>query len=680
MAGASVGIMATPLPWKLLDDVSIWTQNWGWIPSLKPGENSFSVNVSKTCPSNVATTIRLVGGRPVRVLPSPAHPLGGGVSAVAVAEVQMLHSPGRVHKPLKRGPDGALVQIQWSEAMELLAAKLTAAKAKTAFISGDETGSTNEVLSAFARALGSEAVFLMPSEGQAAAKAAELAGVDAAFGYDLEGSDYIFAAGANILETWGPAIRNRRVFSAAHPHPVEGAKATMTLVYAGPVQNNTAAVAGSWLAVQPGTEGVLLLGLANQLIARGRTAPAGDFAEFKALVAAFGLEETAKQTGLPKEAITRLVDGLLAAKAPLVIAGGEAGNGAGTILAGFAVNALLGNINKKGGMTLLPEAPTVVAGAASRRELYKRDLAAWLAGKDLPEVLVIHEANPVYALPEPKKTLAALKKIPFKVSFSTMMDETAAASDLVIPIPMGLERVDDLYTPYGFGQSIYCQNRVVVEPAERSLPTAAALLFMAKQLASAKVLAADLGFATFADLLKAKAVAMKGNFDLLMKGQPVLSKETVALGDFSLRPDVLGKALAPRKTGDGLALALFSKLNFGTPKTGFAPFAVKTLRANELEGRDMSVMMNSATAAAKGISAGDRVKLTANGASIGARVALSEGVVPGAVAVSPGFGHTALDAFSQNKGANVMDILSARAEPETGLSAWSQAGIVVTKA
>ena len=680
MAGASVGIMATPLPWKLLDDVSIWTQNWGWIPSLQPGENSFSTNVSKTCPSNVATTIRLVGGRPVRVLPNAKHPLGGGVSAVAVAEVQMLHSPARVNKPLKRGSDGAFVQIPWSEAMELLAAKLTASKAKTAFISGDETGSTNEVISAFARALGSEDVFLMPSEGQAAAKAAELAGVNATFGYDLEGSDYIFAIGANILETWGPAIRNRRVFSAAHPHPVEGAKASMALVYAGPVQNNTAAVAGTWLPVQPGTEGVLLLGIANQLIAKGRIAPAADFAEFRAVVSTYSLEETAKQTGLSKEAIAKVVDGLLAAKAPLVIAGGEAGNGAGNILAGFAVNALLGNINKKGGMTLLPEAPTVVAGATARRELYKRDLAGWLAGKNVPELLVIHEANPVYALPDPKKTLAALKKIPFKVSFSTMMDETVMVSDLVIPIPMGLERVDDVCTPYGFGQNIYCQNRVVVEPQERSLPTAAALLFMAKQLAASKVLAADLGFATFADVLKAKAGAMKGNFDLLMKGQPVISKETVALGDFSLRADVLGKALAPQKSGDGLALALFSKLNFGTPKTGFAPFAVKTVRASELDAGEMSVMMNSATAAAKGFGNGDRVKLAANGSSIGARVALSEGVVPGAIAVSTGFGHTALDVFSQNKGANVMDILSVRAEPETGLSAWSQAGIVVTKA
>ena len=72
MAGASAGIMVTPLPWKLLDDVSIWTQNWGWIPRLQPGPNSFVPVVSKMCPSAVAMQVRLVEGRPVRALPFDA--------------------------------------------------------------------------------------------------------------------------------------------------------------------------------------------------------------------------------------------------------------------------------------------------------------------------------------------------------------------------------------------------------------------------------------------------------------------------------------------------------------------------------------------------------------------------------------------------------------------------------
>ena len=124
MAGASVGVMATPIPWKLLDDVSIWSQNWPWIPSNEKGENSYTYAVSKMCPSGVPMKVRLVGGRPVRVLPVENHPLGGGVTSLAVAEVQMMHSPGRVTRPLKRAPDGGFIEIGWREAADTLLAQL----------------------------------------------------------------------------------------------------------------------------------------------------------------------------------------------------------------------------------------------------------------------------------------------------------------------------------------------------------------------------------------------------------------------------------------------------------------------------------------------------------------------------------------------------------------------------
>jgi hypothetical protein len=36
--GAAVGINLTPLPWKLTDDLSIWTQMWPWTPVPSDGE------------------------------------------------------------------------------------------------------------------------------------------------------------------------------------------------------------------------------------------------------------------------------------------------------------------------------------------------------------------------------------------------------------------------------------------------------------------------------------------------------------------------------------------------------------------------------------------------------------------------------------------------------------------
>ncbi len=675
MAGASAGIMATPLPWKLLDDVSIWTQSWPWIPSNQPGETTYTLAVSKTCPSHAAMKIRLVNGRPVRVLPNPEHPLGGGISSLAVAEVQMLFSPARIQKPMLRSSDGGFKDTDWATAANMLREKLAAAKGKTAFISGDETGSVNEVISAFAKALGSKDVFLMPSEGQCAAKAAELMGLKGQIGYDLENSDYVLAIGANILESWGPVVRNRRIFADSHPHPTAGSKAKVTFAYAGPVQNNTAAVAKPWLPIRPGTETALALGIAQMLIAAGKSAPASDFGAFKDLAAKYTPEETARLTGVSVKQLEAVVQALLEASAPCVIVGSEFSQGAGAapIMAGFAVNALLGNVNRKGGITLIPEAPVVLSGASKRADLYKKDLAAWITGKEKPDLLILHEANPVYALPNPAGVKDALKKIPFKVAFTPFLDETAAECDLVLPTGMGLERIDDVCNPYGFGTGIYCATLPASQPMEDVRNTANALLFFAERLGL------NLGVKLYEDLLKAKAALMKTNFDQLVKGKPVLNEEKAPVDGFAFRADILNKA-GVKNAKDKLGLAVFAKLNLGTANTGIPPYNTKTLRADELTGKDMYVMMNAATAAKKGLANDARVTLTAGSQSITARLRVFEGVMNDTVAVCLGFGHTALDDFSKNKGANIMDLLRAMPEPETGLTVWSQASVDVSQA
>lgn len=675
IAGAGAGVMVTPIPWKLLDDVAIWTQNWPWIPSNIKGENRFTYSVSKLDPSGVPVKIRMVDDRPVRVLPAEGHPLGGGVTALAVAEVQMLHSPAKVKRPLRKAPDGSYLELTWPEAVKMLQDKLDAARAKTAFISGDENGSTNEVLGAMAKALGSEDVFLMPSEGQCAAKAAELMGMPVQLGYDLENSDYVFAIGANLLESWGTVVRNRRIFKDAQPHPRPDAVPSKTIAYAGPVQNNTAAVARPWLPIYPGTEGVLALGIANMLIAKGRTAAAADFGAFKALAASYTPEQTAQLTGVDPKKLEAVVDALLAAKAPLVIVGSEFSQGAGAapVMAGFAVNTLLGNINKPGGVTLLPQPSVAMKNTFSRTEMYKKDVTEWLAGKAKPELLVLHDANPVYALPNPDGVKQALEGIPFKVSFSTFMDETAILCDLILPLGLGLERVDDLETPYGCGQTVYCVSTATTLPVDKGRSTGNALLYVSRELGM------DLGFVLYEDILKAKALFHeKCSFDVLAAGQAAVNDVKVDVDGFSLRPDILEQALKGRS--GKLGLAPYAKLNLGNANTGIPPYNTKTLRAKELDGKTMFVMMNKATASKNGVADGDMVVLESGQRRIPAGLRVFEGVMNDAIAVCLGYGHTALDAFSQNKGANVMELMTAAPEEGTGLSVWAQTGVTVVKA
>jgi len=678
VAGGTAGIMASPLPWKLLDDVSIWTQNWPWIPRNIDGTTEFVHTVSKLCPSAVGMKVRTVSGRPVRAVGDPDHPLSlGGISAVAAAEVQMLYSPARMKRPLRRAADGAYVAITWDEALAMLEEQLSAVKGsgdKLACLSGDDNGTINEVLSGLLAKAGSSNFFLMPGEAQPAQRAWELMGGQGQPGYDFENSDYVLGIGANILESWGPAIRHRHFFSVAHPH---GEEPAVRYVYAGPVQNNTAAGADQWLPIKPGTEAVFALGLAHLLIKKGAVANVPDFGDFRAYTAEFTPAKVASLTGVDPKALSRVADELAAASRPLVVTGSEFDQGAGaaTVMAGFAVNLLLGAASVKA----LPVADSAVQGAMSRARMLRQDFIAYLsrinAGKaPAPQVLIVHEANPAYALPQADDMAKVMEKIPFKVSFSTFLDETAMMCDLVLPVPMGIERQDDVNTPYGCGQVTYCMAQQVIEPLVDARPAGDVLLSTAARLGM------DLGHRSFESVLKAKAAAIGANYRKVSAGTPYVSKAALPLTGLALRPDVLKQTVSLSSPAEPFAIAPVHKLNIGTSNTATPPFNTKTIRRWELQGDEFYVMMNAATARKLGVKQHDAVSLSNKDGSIRARVNIFEGVMTDTVAVLLGFGHTAFDEFSKGKGANVMHLLTAGFEPVTGLSVWNRAGVNIAKA
>jgi hypothetical protein len=67
--GAGLGLVASPVPWKLLDDSAIWTQNWSWTPKLARGEVSWKPTACTLCPRGCAISVRCLGDQPVGVKP-----------------------------------------------------------------------------------------------------------------------------------------------------------------------------------------------------------------------------------------------------------------------------------------------------------------------------------------------------------------------------------------------------------------------------------------------------------------------------------------------------------------------------------------------------------------------------------------------------------------------------------
>lgn len=682
VAGGVVGSLFTPVIWKSLDDVSIWTQNWSWIPKLKYGELSTKSSITKFGPSPCQLQVRTAAGRPYSVTGAPESAISkGGVDAISAGAVQMLYSPSRIKTPMKKDGD-KFVPVSWEEAEKLLAGKLASVKGKSgklAAVSGDETGTASEALSAFVEQMGSRNAYLMPNDSQAASVAwTKIMGGKGQLGYDLDNADFVLMVGSDVMEASSSAIRNQRVFAEKRP---TGGDIKAVYVYAGPSVNGTASVSDKWIPMQAGSSAIFCLGLAYHLLSAGATAPASDFADFKNLVLSrFSPDKVEKAIGVKPATLAGLAKQLMTASAPVVISGSESGQGAGAaaVVAGTAVNMLLGRINKKGGVVAVSDLPNAVDTAPARADLAARDFAGYLLGiasgkEEAPEVMLVHEANPVYAMPQTATAAAAIEKVPFLVSFSTWMDETAAMADLIMPNPHSFERFDDVQTPYGSSSAMLAVSAPVIEKSPFDCKQTVDVI-----LGAAKGLGIDLGYASYEDMLKGKADKAGADFDELIEGKTFVSDSTESTGSLMFAAPVLSKAVLMPKGGE-ITLAPYVQLNIGSAQMAITPLNCATISEDELKGKDLFVQINGVTAAKLGVAEKSKIKLSSSTGECVARVHINEGVMTDVVAAPFGLGHTAWDEFSKGKGDNISKVLSVSTEPATGLAVWTGSTVSVAK-
>jgi len=635
--GATVGILFTPTVWTALDDVSIWTQNWPWIPTLKYGEVKGVPTVSKMCESGCAVKVRTVAGEAFGTEGNVENPLsGGGICPLCANGVQVKNSPTRIKSPMLNGKE-----ISWDEARDVVSEKLAAAGSKVAVISGDQSGTVNEVFSALLADKGSDAFYSMPCDMQAADKAwTGLMGGSGQIGYDLENADMVLLAGADALESWGPTVANMKAFAAN-----ESGK----FVFAGPMQTKTASVTSKWVPVPAEGMAAFTLGICYYVLQAGKSVPAADFDQFKAMVmSGYTPAKVEAATGVKADTLAEVAKMLLAASNPVVVPGGSVGANA----AAFALNLLLG-----GGMKVLPEFGKAIETAMSRSDMLKQDI---LQGVNA-DLLFVYSANPVYALPEQVKA-------GFTVAFDFVNTETTAAADLVLPIPHPYERFDDLASPYGVAAATYSLGAPVSKATLNVMSAADFVLGLA-----------DLGFETFEEVLEAKVAAIGADMDELKEGAAYVLEETPDVSGVTLAANVLGKAAVPVKGTGALGLAPYTLLNVGTANQATTPNAPCTISNNQLVGDHMVVMMASVTAKKLGVSVGSKVKLSGGNGECTALVQVFEGVLPGVVAAPLGMGHSVGDEFSKGKGDNVYKILTVSSEAATGTSTWAGSTVNVAK-
>ena len=121
VVGAAAGVGLTPLPWKLIDDSAIWTQNWPWVPRVtRYPDIAYSPTVCTLCEAGCGVNIRLVNDKNTikaeGLENAPSNQ--GSVCPIGAAGPQYQYNLARFRSPLKRiGSRGSsgFAKISWEE-------------------------------------------------------------------------------------------------------------------------------------------------------------------------------------------------------------------------------------------------------------------------------------------------------------------------------------------------------------------------------------------------------------------------------------------------------------------------------------------------------------------------------------------------------------------------------------
>ncbi len=713
--GGAAGTTLSPLPWKLMDDSAIWTQNWSWTPIPERGEITHVDSTCTLCPGGCGITVRKVGERVVKIEGRPGHPVNdGGICALGSAGAQLLYGQTRVKTPMKK-VNGSWRAVSWNEALAEVVEKLNNLRSKelahtVAIISDTDRGTIAELFHRFLGAYGSPNFIRTPSIQDSYELSLYLTqGVRAMAGFDLSQSDFVLSFGSGVIEGWQSPVY---MFKSRSTLVANGGR----MVQVEPRLSKTAAKSDEWVAVNPGTEGALALGIAHEIIKKKlyhwefvKNYASGFAAYEKKIIDGYPPEIVSKMTGLSAETIFMLAKKFAGAKKPLAICGRGQGSDPGSLqefLAVQCLNALVGNLNRPGGLLAVPEPDYINWPDVERDEVAARGaqhdradgagsggfaLARYLLTR-LPEVigsgqespiqaLFVANSNPMHSLPDTQAVAKAIEKIPFVVSFSSVMDETAAGADLILPNHLYLERYEDVAAASGFPQPIIGLVQPVVEPLFNTRHTGDVMIQIAR--AMGRHISGAFPWESYEACLEE---TLGDVWDTLTEQGYWLDEEFAAPGwdqmfetdssrfEFvNAEIDGLPGYHPVKPEGDEthypLVLIPYDSMRLNTGDVASPPFLVKAVDDTILLGNDVLVEVNPATAKELGLKRGDLAKLATPKGEARVRVYLFEGIMPGVVGLVRGLGHTAFDSYLAGKGVNYNALSVAVIDVATGHNA-----------
>lgn len=527
-AMSAIGVGAAAACRRYLGPAPVPPVPAGW----NRGEERWVATTCGQCPAGCGINVRVYEGHAVKIEGNRDHPVnGGGLGPKGQSGLQMLYHPDRIHGPLRReGPRGSgkWTPITWDAAIAQLAESLKELRAagepqSLVVIDGEPRGMMPRMWDRFLQAYGSpnHVSHASARDGASTLAVTFMQGSADAPAYDWRNTQYIIGFGIGLFESWCQTIHMTRAASVMHGRPGKRPKFT----HVAPSFSPTAAKADEFVPINPGTYGALALGLAHVLIRDGlhdaaflrdntfgfeawKEKDGRTHKGFRELVAEYPPEKVAGITGIPAETIVRLA-AEMAANRPAValsdVNSTGSTNGLGTAMAIHALNAILGNIERPGGVVthrslLAPWEAAAPADAVAQKGLQAvridgrgskacplgegavQDVpAAILSGQPYPvKALILYQSNPVFSKAEGSKWREALGKVPLVVSCSPLPDESTFWADLVLPDHTYLERYEVVEPAPSSGRPVIGFRQPVVKPHHDTMATGDVVLRLAR--------------------------------------------------------------------------------------------------------------------------------------------------------------------------------------------------------
>ena len=451
------------------------------------------------CPDTCAMRVTVEHGRAIKVVGDPDHPPTQGALCTKVSRyAERVHHPRRLTKPMRRvgaKGEGRFEPISWDEALGLAAARLSeiASRAPEAIVPYSYAGTMglvqgDSIAQRFFHKLGASQL------DRTICAAAGAAGLKYTYGASLGMLTEYFAESELIL-IWGsnPIASNLHFWTRAQEAKRNGAR----LIAIDPYRSLTAEKCHQHIALKPGTDGALALGMMNVLITEDWLDHAYiaehtlGFEQLKARALDYTPARVARICGIDAQTIVDLARlyGRTRKAAIRMNYGLQRVRGGGNAVRAIAcLPSLTGAWRERAGGALLSSSgwapvdshalqrPDLIPGWPSHQPRVINMNAigdALLHPGDTQfgpkiEAVIVYNSNPVAVAPDSQRVAAGFAREDlFTIVLEHFQTDTADYADLLLPATTQLEHLD-LHKSYGHTHVM--ANLPAIQPVGEARP------------------------------------------------------------------------------------------------------------------------------------------------------------------------------------------------------------------